>query len=85
MAFNIYESYILRILCISLILVSGLENPIDDRYRKHCLIGEPGPPPVCCVSQCPTENCPSKCSAKGFTKGGFCIPVHGIDMCCCLA
>ncbi|CAL5201824.1 unnamed protein product [Lathyrus oleraceus] len=86
MTFHIYQSYILGILCISLILVSGLntnfESPIEELFTKECLIGAPGPPQVCCVSLCPTY-CPSDCNAKGFTKGGFCTPIHGIDMCCC--
>ncbi|CAL5201822.1 unnamed protein product [Lathyrus oleraceus] len=88
MTFHIYQSYILGILCISFVLISGfntnLESPIGMLFTKDCLIGEPGPPQVCCISHCPTKNCPSDCNAKGFTKGGLCAPIHGMNMCCCI-
>ncbi|CAL5201825.1 unnamed protein product [Lathyrus oleraceus] len=68
-------------------MVSGinnnLENPIGKLFTKHCLIGDPRPPPLCCISRCPNTNCRPDCIADGFIKGGFCTLILDVEMCCC--
>ncbi|KEH33132.1 LCR [Medicago truncatula] len=82
------QSFLLGVLCISLVLVSGFDTSLDlegqtiePTKKPSCFIGKPGPPQSCCFEEC-TPNCASDCIANGFV-GGRCANGPTV-LCCCL-
>ncbi|KEH22870.1 LCR [Medicago truncatula] len=72
MAFSFYQSFLFLILCIALVLPSGLA------------IGSV--PDFQCIAPCEglPEQCPVFCNTRGFKRGGGCQVRPNGKKCCCL-
>ncbi|KEH22871.1 LCR-like protein [Medicago truncatula] len=72
MAFSIYQSFLCLILCIALVLPSGLAQGSRPKFQ--------------CVAQCtnPPSYCSQLCKTKGYGLGGECMFKGPLNQCCCV-
>ncbi|CAL5201363.1 unnamed protein product [Lathyrus oleraceus] len=85
MTFNNYQSYLLGVSYVALVLVSGLVTSLKTQTvelrKASCFIGAPGK--VCCFEDC-SPNCGQDCIKNGFILGGVCVDIAIGEKCCCI-
>ncbi|AES79268.1 transmembrane protein, putative [Medicago truncatula] len=71
MAFSFYQSFLFLILCIALVLPSGLAITKDPNAQ--------------CVASCVLlpKQCPIFCKTRGYKRGGQCQFYGKLNLCCC--